>query len=202
MIVKFRMLEHGKSVEGLQERAELLEKVNAWAQAGGVLTVNYKPNRRLNVVLAQAPGEGSLWDYTKEFQMTFRAYTVPYWEEENANSTTFGGGGSGSGAITVGGSAMTQTDVRLQNISGMTINSATVSVGGQTMTFSGLGLGNGQTLEIDHVDGLVRIRIAGVSKMYARSGADDFRIKPGRQSCGYSADRACRMTVVWRARFL
>lgn len=207
IIIRFRMLEHGKNVTGLTERALLLERVNSWAQAGGYLTLNYKPNRRLNVVLAQPPGEGSLWDYTKEFSLTFRAYAIPYWEDENANSVTFGGASaSGSRSVTIEGSAKTQCEVELANASGMTINSGRVVIGGNTMTFSGLGLGGNETLVIDHADGLVRIRIRNGgsyrSVMAARSGADDFKVTPGAHTCSFSADRACRMTVSWRNRYL
>ena len=207
VVIRFRLLEHGKDVTGLTERAQLLEKVNAWAASGGYLTVNYKPNRRAGVVLAQPPGEGSLWDYTKEFSLTFRAYTVPYWEDENALSVTFGGNSaSGSRAITIEGSAKTQCEAELANTSGMTINSCRIVIGGNTMSFSGLGLGGNEVLIIDHQDGLVRIRIRNGgsyrSVMAARSGADDFKVGPGTQSCSFSADRACRMTVSWRCRYL
>ena len=207
IIVKFRMLENGRSDTGLAERSRLLEAVNVWAQAGGILTVNYKPNRRAAVVLAEAPGEDSLWDFSKEFVLVFRAYAVPYWEDETANTATFGGNtASGSRSISVEGSARTVCDVELENTSGMTINSCTVKVGGNTMSFSSLGLGGGETLVIDHQDGLVRIRIrrggSYRSAMAARSGANDLLVAPGTISCTYSADRACRMTVSWRSRFL
>ena len=210
MVVKFRILEHGKSPEGMQNRAEVLEKVNAWAANGGYLTVNYKPNRRLAVILAQAPGEGSLWDYTKEFTITFRAYGVPYWEQETANSQVFGGGSaSGSRAFQVDGSAKTQVDVQLANTSGMQINTATVNIGGNVMRFTGLGLNGGETLVIDHTaDGLLQIWIRSggswrwASDKRSADSANDFMVTPGSKSASYSADRACQMAVSWRARFL
>jgi len=211
MVVKFRIHERGKTTSAQQERAEVLEKVNAWAAPGGVLTVNYKPGRRLNVVLVQAPGEGSLWDYTKEFQMTFRAYAIPYWEQETAQTAAFGGNtAGGSGNITVEGSAETQVNVELANTSGMAINNATVTVGGKTMSFTGIGLGANEALVIDHTDeGLLRIRIRSAGGTYRSamalrsvSSADDFRTKPGTYGASYSAQRACRMTVSWRARYL
>ena len=191
-------------------RSEALEAANAWAaiaRDGAWLTLNYKPNRRIRVKLAQAPGEGSLWDYSKDFTITFRAYGLPYWEEEVANSVTFGGGAaSGSGTAQISGSALTQCDVELANMSGMTINNCTLSVGNKTMTFSSLGLGNGEALIVDHNDGLVRIRIRNGgsyrSAMANRAGANDFMIAPGNNGCSFSADRACRMTVSWRSRFL
>lgn len=205
--VKFAIDIHKDNMNG---RSEALEAANAWAaiaRNGAWLTLNYKNNRRLFVKLVQAPGEGSLWEYTTDFTITFRAYGLPYWEEEVANSITFGGGAaSGSGTAQIGGSAETQCDVELANMSGMTINNCTVSVGGKTMTFSSLGLGNGEALVIDHNNGLVRIRIRNGgsyrSAMANRSGANDVMVSPGNNGCSFRADRACRMTVSWRSRFL
>ena len=58
-------------------------------------------------------------------------------------------------------------------------------------------------------DGLLRIRIRSAGGAYRSvmalrsiSSADDFRVKPGTHGCSYSAQRACRMTVSWRARYL
>lgn len=208
MVVKFRILEHGHSGSGQQARAEVLEKINAWAAAGGELTVDYKPGRRLNVILAQAPGEGSLWDYTKEFTLTFRAYAIPYWEDAVASGTSFNAAaGTGSRSIIIEGSAKTQCDVSVANTSGQTMNTCSLSVGGQGMSFTGLGLASGETLVIDHVDGLVRIRIRGTggayrSAMAMRTGADDYMVVPGTVACGYTLEKAGRITVGWRARYL
>lgn len=211
MVVKFRILEHGHTKGGLQGRAEVLEKVNAWAADGGVLTVNYKPERRLNVILAQAPGEGSLWDYTKEFTITFRAYAIPYWEQETANSLVIGGStASGNGTAVIDGSAKTQVNAQLYNNSGKEINTATVKVGSNTMEFSALAMAGGETLVIDHTgNGLVRIRIRSTSGGYrsamaarSTSSANDFMVSPGNAACSYTAQRACRLTVSWRARYL
>ena len=207
--VRFRIYEHGRNEVGMTERAMLLEKINTWARPGGILTVNYKPGRRLNVVLAQAPGEGSLWDYTKEFAITFRAYAVPYWEDEEASTAEAGGStATGSGDFLIEGSADTQADVILQNTSGAQNKGCTVTVGGKTMNFSGITLAAEEALVIDHVDGLVRIRIKNGdeyrSAMALRdaNSANDFLVPPGAYSFSYSAQRACRMTVNWRNRYL
>lgn len=208
MTVRFKLLERGRTEEGMAQRAALLEAVNAWARTGGIMTVNYKPNRRLHVTMERPATEGSsLWDYSKEYTLQFRAYAIPYWEEEDANTVTFGGNAaSGNRSITLEGSAKSTFDVELANTSGMTINSCTVRIGGNTMTFRSLGLGGSEALVIDHVDGVVRIRIRNGSSyrsaMTARTGANDFMSPPGAQACSYSADRAVRMTVSWRARFL
>lgn len=211
MVVKFRILEHGHTAEGLQAREEVLEKVNAWAAGGGYMTVNYKPDRRLRVVLVQGPGAGSMWDYTKEFTLTFRAYGLPYWEQETARSAAFGGGSSyASGSVQIEGSVKTQVNIELQNRSGMLITAATVTVGGQSMIFQNLGLTGGETLVVDHTDeGLVRIRIRSAGGAYrsamalrTTASADDFRVTPGACGVSFSATRACRITASWRARYL
>jgi hypothetical protein len=90
----------------------------------------------------------------------------------------------------------------------MTIQNATVSIGGKAMTFTNLGLGGSEALVIDHADGLLRIRIRSGSSyrsamaMRTVTSANDFMIAPGSRDCSYSANRACRMTVSWRARYL
>ena len=210
MVVTFRLLEHGRNVNGMTARGQLLEKVNAWAAAGGVLTVNYKPERRLNVILVRAPGEGSLWDYTKEFTLTFRAYRIPYWEDEMITSVSAGeNANSGSGAATIGGSVKTQVSAMLENTSGMNINTATVTIGGKTMNFSGLNMGNNEALIIDYSgDGILRIRIRSAggsyrSAMACRSdtSADEFTAI-GDTGISFTAQRACRLTASWRCRYL
>ena len=208
IVVKFMLLERGRSVTGMTERSKLLEQVNEWAANGGVLTVNYKPKRRLNVILVQAPGEGSLWDFSKEFSLTFRAYDIPYWEDEDANIKSFGGTSpSGSSSIGVEGSVKTQCDVEVRNVSGMTINRVAATVDGNQMSFTNLALAANETLVIDHDKGLVRIRIRNTSGGYRnamakRTGANDMTARPGTRSCSYSCERACSMTVRWRSRYL
>lgn len=204
--VTFQMMINGRYGDGMQQASQLLERVNAWAKDGGILTAAHRPDRRISVTLAQAPGEDDLFQFgKKDFTITFRAYGIPYWEQETVRSVTFGGGNaSGSNAIQIDGSAPTQADVSLANTSGMTINNATIHVGGKSMSFENLGLGGGETLTVDHVDGLIRIRIGSRSAMQMRTdtSADDFRVNPGGNGVWFSAQRACRMTVSWRGRYL
>lgn len=191
------------------ERSAALEAVNAWAaiaSEGAWMTVNYKPNRRLWVVLAQAPGEGSLWDYTKEFQITFRAYAVPYWEEETETGVTSGTDSSGTMSITVTGSAKTNADVTVTNKSGKPISSVTVTIAGKTMTFNGINLGADQKLVIDHLlTGhvyCIRARIGTASVLSYRTGADDFILSPGVNDITFSASRSVEVSVSARGRYL
>lgn len=201
----------------LQARSEALEAVNAWAaiagreNGGAWLTAGHRDGRRIRVVLAQAAAEGDLWKWADEFTIVFRAFGVPYWEKTEATSETFGGDTlSGSTALNVGGSAVTQANITAVNTSGATINTMSVTAGGSTMSFSGLGMASTDRLVIDHDDtGLVRIRIldsggAYRSAMAARTpeSADDLLLAPGARTAVYNAQRACRITVEWRERFL
>ena len=211
MVVKFAINIRKDNLAG---RAEVLELVNAWAaraRGGAWLTLNYKTNRRLRVMLVQAPGEGSLWDYTKEFTITFRAYGVPYWEDETATSQRIGGDIlAGTGSFALGGSMDAPIDAELLNRSGQTVVNASITIGGVTMSFPALRLGANETLVIDHTDdGLLRIRIRDAGGTYrsamglrADSSGDDFILSPGNISASYSAQRACRLTVSWRCRYL
>lgn len=200
VVIKFSMLIEYDDMPG---RAELLEKVIAWAAGGGYLTLNYKPNRRISVVLAQAPGAGDLYDWTSVYSLTFRAYTIPYWEEEAARTASTGIGASGSCSMEVAGSAETVADITIRNQSGMTINNITVNAAGKVMTFQGLSMGGSESLTISHSNGLLVLRVGSRSAMAMRTpgSADDMRVKPGVRSFSFSADRACVMTVSCRGRF-
>ena len=75
------------------------------------------------------------------------------------------------------------------------------------MAFNTAVLAADEALVIDHRDGLVRIRIRDANNEYRsamaiREGADDFMVSPGACDLSYSAQRACRMTVYWRNRYL
>lgn len=209
LVVRFKILERGKSTAGMTNRASVLEKVNAWAAPGGVLTTNYKTGRQLNVKLVQAPGEGSLWDYTKEYQIVFRAYAIPYWEDSGITTAIVTGENAMEiTEVTVGGSAPAQAEVIFSNGSGSTINSMVLNTGASAMAFSSLGLADGEDLVIDHYNNLLRIRILNdtiyrsVMDKRTTDSADDLIMTPGSQYCGYNAASGCSMTVSWRSRYL
>ena len=187
--------------DSLDERAALLEAVNAWAVKGGWLTINYKPNRRLWVDEITTPGEGDLWKRLNEYTVTFRAHAVPYWQEENQVTGSTGTGTTGSGAVHVAGSAATVADATLENKSGAQINTVVITIGGKKMTFENLGMGDGERLVIDHVitkgKNVIRIRVGSRSVMARRKedSADDFEVSPRQCSFSFQAQRACQLTV-------
>ena len=194
--------------EDAAERALLLEKVNAWAAAAapGILTVNYRPDRQLRVLLAQAPGGLDIRNWTNDYTITFRAYTVPFWEDALESSVTSGVMTGGSIYFNVAGSARTQADVSIRNRSGMSVSNITLAVAGKQMLFTGIGLGGTATLTIDHADDgkyrYIRARVGSTSVLQKMSGADELFVKPGQNVLTFSASRAVQVTVTTRGRYL
>lgn len=193
-------------------REEILEKINAWAFAGGWLTTNYKENRRIRVFRAQAAGAGDPWDWTKVYSIVFRACGVPYWQEKNAEAVSFQNVTSKSMTFGVNGSEKSVLDLQFKNTSGSTTNTFSISTGESSMSFSSLGLASGETLVIDHVDNgkrcNLRIRIRNVSGGYrsamskrSTGSSNELSVSPGTHTFSITAANAGTITISCNGRF-
>lgn len=180
----------------MAERREVFDLVNAWANRKGWLTVNWLENRRLYVDKTILPGSGDMWAWTNEFTVVFRAYNVPFWQEELPVQAEGGTAASGRVNIQVNGTTESVLDVSFRNMSGMTINNLWIQANGNRITLTGLGLGGSSTLNIHHgTDGLLRIEIGSASVYHKYSGADDLYVNQGSVAVDYGADRAGILTV-------
>ena len=177
-------------------RREIFDLVKNWAMQKGWLTVNYMENRRFYVDKVVLPGLGDPWRWMTEFTITFRAYNVPFWQDETPGQAVSGITASGTIMVPVGGNVQSVMDVTFQNRSGMMISNFTVSAGGNTITLSNLGLGGSAALKISHgTDGLLRI-MAGASSAYSKyRGSDDLYVMPGIVPVWFKADRAGVLTA-------
>ena len=193
-------------------REEILEKVNAWAFAGGWLTTNYKENRKIRVFRAQAAAAGDPWNWTKEYAIVFRACGVPYWQELNAETVMFTNVASKVITFGVKGSEKSVLDVQFKNTSGGTVNSFNISTGEASMSFSNLSLANGEALVIDHDDNgkrnNLRIRIKGTAGSYRSAMAkrntgssNELTISPGTHTVTMSAGGAGTIIASCNGRF-
>ena len=196
----------------MSEREEVLEKVNAWAMAGGWLTCGFRENRRIRVFLAAPAGSGDPWEWTREYTLVFRACGVPWWQEELPTITRKTDFTGGSVVIGCNGSFGSVLDVAFLNTGSGTVNTFEIQTGESGMVFSSLGLGVGETLEIDHDDNgkrcLLRIRIKGTnggyrSAMSKRSGgsSDDLHVSPGLRTLTVTPGGTGRLTVSNYGRF-
>ena len=187
----------------MAERRAVFDMVNSWAMRKGWLTVNWLPGRRMWVDKVVFPGSGDLWDWTSEYTIVFRAYGVPFWQDETPSSGTSGTSSSGSVWISNNGNMTSVVDVTFRNMSGMTIHNFYTQVSGNVIRLSSLGLGGRETLRIHHgSDGLLQIHIGGRSVYDRYSGDDDLYIGPGGTSVYYSADRAGILTAECYGRYV
>ncbi len=179
----------------LEERRQVFELACDWARGGGWLTVGNIPGRRLYADKVLLPGSGDLWDWTKEYTITFRAYNIPFWQEEepvpaSADLT------DGQFSVGVAGNVQTVMDVTLQNISGANIKDITLAVNGRTMTVNNVNLGGSDTLRIHHgTDGILRAEVGETSVYEKLAGADDLYCEPGTATVYVKAQRALRVTA-------
>lgn len=180
----------------MEARRQVFETVTAWAIRGGWLTVNWMPNRRLWVDRVVLPQGGDMWEWTTNYTITFRAYSVPFWQEEMPVTAAHQLITNGSVNIEVGGNVQSVLDVDFRNRSGMTINNFTITAGGNRLVLSSLGLGGTETLSISHgTDGLLRITAGGRSVLDRRTGDDDLYVMPGANTVRIQSDRAGALTV-------
>lgn len=180
----------------MAKRRAVFEAVNAWALRGGWLTAGWMENRRMRVDKAVVPSSGDLWNWTDEFQITFRANNVPFWQDESPVTVSGGTAASGSFSVPVSGNTESVLDAVFENKSGMTIQNFQVTANGNRIQLTNLNLGGSASLSISHgTDGLLRIMI-GRTSVYAKyTGADDLYVNPGDTMVSYTADRAGVLTV-------
>ena len=180
----------------MEERKAVFDAVIAWARAKGWLTFNYLTNKRMWVDHVVFPDSGDMWDWTGEFTITFRAYNVPFWQDEIPNQAGADLSSGGRLYVTVGGNVESVLDVTFQNRSGMVIQNFQISTPVSSIVLTDISLGGSETLTISHgTDGLLRIR-AGSRSVYEKyTGTDDLFVNPGVVTVDWSATRAGRITV-------
>ncbi len=187
-------------------RDALLDKINAWAAPGGILTAGHKTGKQLNVVLAQAPGGGDQFFWSNEFTLVFRAYAVPFWENIQATSQALTQSSTGEGTLTMPGSTDTVAEVLVQNKSGETLDALSLTVNGYQMSFTNLGLTNNAYLTIDHLQTggifVKRARIGQASVLDKLTGADEFILNPGSNAISYTAGGDVIVQVSAKGRYL
>ena len=189
----------------MARRREVFDRVIAWANRKGWLEFSAIEDRRLYVEKTVIPGGGDMREWLNEYTITFRAYSVPFWESKMPATAVIESTSSGTTSIEVGGTAPGTLDVSFRNISGATITNVSIWLNGKEMSLNGVNLTASETLNITHPaesGGLLRI-YAGSRNVYAlRRGIDDLTVKPGVNSCGVSASRAGKFTVTNYARWL
>jgi len=187
----------------LAYRRAIFDMINGWAARKGWLTVNWMQNRRMYVDKVIFPSSGDLWEWTNDYQITFRAYNVPFWQDALPAQASTGVVSQGNLSLQIGGLVTTVLDATFENRSGMTINNFLIRAQGSEIRLSSLGLGGNQKLSISHgTDGLLRIRIGSTSVYNKYTGDDDLYVDPSVVPVHFEADRAGVLTVMCWGRYL
>ena len=188
-------------------RYAVLDAVRKWAMNGGELTVNYRSGKHLSVVCETQPAVGYIRDWVNTYVIEFRAYGVPYWEADSANTIAANAISSELELENVGTSA-TPLSFTLLNNSANTINAVHITANGYDMVFSSLGMVTGETLRVSYVAGRQTVDIIGVDgdtrgaygKRTAES-ADDVWLLPGINTVEVSSSARGRYTLSCVGRF-
>ena len=174
-------------------RRQIYEDVCRWAMQTGWLTINFVMGRRLWVDCTEFSDAGDLRNWTGEYIITFRAYSVPFWQDEIPYTITKTSYSGGNISLPVPGAFRTVVDLEFKNTSGSTLDSFSVAAGGNTISLTSLGCGNNSTLKIHHGnDGLLRIAVDSTSKYDKRSSgsADDLYVNPGTAAVTITTERS------------
>lgn len=185
-------------------RRQVFDAANAWALAAGWLRTNQMEGRRLWVDKVVVPGAGDMREWLNEYTILFRAYRVPFWQDELPTEVRKNKISRGSVTAEIGGTAPNVLDLSFENVSGKQINDVTFTVGSQTLQLKGVNLGAGETLSLSHTnDGVLRVR-AGSRNVYGLlRGADDAYVEAGETvTVAVDANRAGNLTVKHYARWL
>lgn len=184
-------------------RREIFDEVVAWALRKGWLRTNQMPDRRLYIDKVTVPGGGDMRNWLSEYTIGLRAYNVPFWETETAETVTRANITSGTVQIEIGGTAPGVLDLEFRNISGQTISNFSVKAGNRTMKLQGVNITASETLKFSHgTDGILRITSGSRNVYSLLSGADDLYVEPGTATVTVEATRAGALTLSNHARWL
>ena len=166
--IRFMIKERDRTV-----RQGIIDKVNAWAAAPGWLQLSTRPDKRLYVICTQS-ANAAAHRWNEELRLALTAYDVPYWQELYPVQASLTGN-SGSVTLRPKGTRRGLLDADIKNVSGSTVNTLYLTANGCTLAFTGLGMTNGQTLEISHDPrGLLCAQIGSAKKLICRTpGSDD-----------------------------
>ena len=148
-----------------KKRNAALQKINAWAKAGGTLAINDREKQHLeNVVCEQYASMDSVRDWTAPLTLVFGTTYVPYWVSDTAVTRTLTGK-SATGTLAVNGntgSALVSATVT----AAANVSSVQLACGSFKLKITGLSLANGEKLVVDYIrNRYLRIRANGASVM-------------------------------------
>ena len=187
-------------------RAQILDDISAWVRDGR-LAVNYRENMFLPVYFASIPTPASSLDWTDELSLLFTAYS-PYWRSLYPVRTSADLAANTKTDVNFypTGNSETFLEFSVENDSASALNALTVEAGGRKFEFEGLGLANGQTLDVSYADNeILKIMANGVSALNKRTADsdDDLLLQARAQNTvSITSDAAATIHLQARGRYI
>lgn len=135
------------------ERTAVLSDVSAWAMQGRLLEISDRPGQQLHVVCTDTPLTMSKRTWTDLCEMTFTAFSIPFWEDTEPITVHAGGITEGTLTLCPRGNVR-QVPLRCTvKPTTSPLTTLTLAANGTEMTFSGLSVPAGKALVLDCPDG-------------------------------------------------
>jgi len=189
----------------MRKRDAVYEVIRKWGRASGYLTISAREGQRLYIEEMGIKASGKKW--TETITLVFTAYAKPFWENIAAYGASIStAAASGTASLFAPGNADECTvDAEITAVGG-TLTTLTVTVGGSSMSFTGLGIAAGSKLTISHTaTGLLAIKSGETSLLAKRTAAsdDDLIAAPGASNdVGFDGNATCTATFRTRGRWL
>lgn len=140
------------------ERTAALSAISAWAMQGKCLKIGDRPGQQLQVICTEDPLTMSKRKWTEACEVTFTAFSVPFWEDVTPMEASVSGITEGTASIFVPGNVeQVPLSCKVTPTAG-TLTALTIAANGAEMAFSGLAVPAGKTLDIDYVEGFLTAR--------------------------------------------
>lgn len=206
VVVRFAIREQNPA-----RRRDICARIRTWAQEG-YLTTSDRPGQRLYVVCEKLPTVDSALRWTREIELTFTAYDMPYWESTTptkatvtANILTDAGRYDGYTSVRVAGDVKCPLDAVI-TATGATDYLRLYTADDQFIILQGLGMKQGDVLTISHDRrGILSMKLGNTSVMSKRTAKsyDDLMIPPNKTfALALRADCVCTATYTARGRSL
>ena len=185
----------------IERRNEICQKINTWARAGGVLTVNDRKGQQLmNVRCAKFASVDSVRDWTKPLTIVFETTGCPFWQSEEESALDLAGttpkgtlkldGNTGKALVSVTATAQAA------------VTKFKISVGDTVIELKDLSVATGQTIVIDYVrNRYLMIRANGKSVLMQPNSSDVLSATCGASS-GVQINANGRVNATVKARGL
>lgn len=162
----------------LSTRAGVINAINAWAAQGGELTVSYRPDTTIQVVLIQPASTNDIRSYANEIELKFVSDGSSYWKNMYSNASQLIGSAISS-RFTVDGNAPTFVDAAIYFVQGGSYFEIVVDK--SRMRVENVGFAGGSYVTIRHSDnGVAEILKNGESVFFALTDdSSDVLVSPG-----------------------